>query len=140
MHIRLPGNNEKLQRNGDSQYIYQNELDKACFQHDRAFGDYKNFTIKTVSDKILCNEAFNVAKNHKNDEYRRDLSSMVYKFFNKKFASLTDKSPSGGAIKNDNKELAEQLYKRIIRKFEKRKVQSSLIDNVLGANLADIQL
>ena len=58
---------------------------------------------------------------------------MVYKFFDKNTASLVDKSTSGGTIKNEiisNKELAEKLHKPIIRKFNKRKVHSSFIDNI----------
>ena len=54
---------------------------------------------------------------------------MVYEFFDKKSALLADKYPSDGAIKNENisnKELAEELHKPIIRKFEKRKVYSPL--------------
>ena len=46
-------------------------------------------------------------------------------------------------MKNKNiskKKSAEELYKPIIRKFNKRKVHSPLIDNIWGANLADIQL
>ena len=43
----------KLKGTGDSRYIYQNELDKACFQHDMAFGDFKDLTRRTVFDKIL---------------------------------------------------------------------------------------
>ena len=39
-----------------------------------------------------------------------------------------------------NQELALKLHKPIIRKFEKRKVQSSYIDNIWGAGLATIQL
>ena len=68
---------------------------------------------------------------------------MVYKFFDKKSALLTDKSASGSGIKNENilnKELAEELHKPLIKKFKKRKVQTSFIDNIWGANLADMQL
>ena len=39
-----------------------------------------------------------------------------------------------------NKELAEELHKQIVRKFEKRKVHSSFIDNIWCTDLADIQL
>ena len=39
-----------------------------------------------------------------------------------------------------NQELALKLHKPIIRKFEKRKVESSYIDNIWGAGLAAIQL
>ena len=60
---------------------------------------------------------------------------MVYKFFNTK--------TSGGTVKNEimpTKELAEELQKPIIRKFEKRKVESSFIYNIWGADLAEMQL
>ena len=60
---------------------------------------------------------------------------MVYKFFVKK--------TSAKGIKNEficNKELAEKLHKPIIRKFNKRKVHSPFIDNIWGADLADMQL
>ena len=60
---------------------------------------------------------------------------MVYKFL--------DKSTSGSGIKNkiiSNKELPEELHKPIIRKFKKRKVHSSFIDNIWGADLADMQI
>ena len=62
----------------------QNELEKACFQHDMAYGDFKGLTRKAVSDKILCDKEFNIAKNLKYDGYQRRLASMVYKIFNKK--------------------------------------------------------
>ena len=69
-------------------------------------------------DKMLRDKAFNIAKNPKYDRYQRGLASMVYKFF--------DKKTSGSGIKNENisnKELAEDLHKTIIRKFNKRNVQ-----------------
>ena len=105
MHLRQPGftysvcrpftkNKERIQKfkiTGDSRYIYQNEIDKACFQHVMAHGDFKKLPRRTASDK------------------------------------------SGGGIKNEimpNKDLAEELNKPIIRKFEKRKVHSSYIDNI----------
>ena len=50
---------------------------------------------------------------------------------------------SGSCIKNENasdQQLTEELHKRIIRKFKKRKVQSPIIDNIWDADLADIQL
>ena len=48
----------------------------------------------------------------------------------------------GGAVKNEiveNKELAEELHKPFIRKFKKRKVQSSIINNIWRADLADMK-
>ena len=68
---------QKFKETGDSQYIYQNELDKACFQHDMAYGDFKDLTRITASDKTLRDEAFNIAKNPKYDASQRGLASMV---------------------------------------------------------------
>ena len=56
------------------------KLDKACFQHNMAYGDVKDLTRGTVSDTILRDKAFNNAKNPKYDEYQRRLASVVYKF------------------------------------------------------------
>ena len=95
MYLRQPGftysasgpltkNKQRIQKfkeTGDSQYLYQNKLNKVCFQHDIAYEDLKDLTRTTVSDKILCDKAFNIAKNPKYDWYRRVLASMVYKFF-----------------------------------------------------------
>ena len=83
----------------------------------------------------MCDKAFNIAKNLKHDGYQRGLALVVFKFF--------DKKTSGGAIENEvmsNKELAEELYKPVIRKFEEQKVWSPFIDNSWGADLADMQL
>ena len=100
-----------------------------------AYGDFKDLPTRTASDKILHNKAFNIAKNPKHDRYQKGLASMVYKSFDKKTA--------GGAVKNENisnKELAEELHRPIIRKSKKRKVHSPFIDNIWGADLADMQL
>ena len=100
-----------------------------------AYADFKDLTRTIASDKILCDKAFNIAKNPKYDSYRKGLASMVYKFF--------DKETAGSCIKNEsisNKELAEELQKPIIKKFKKRKVQSPFTDNIWGADLADMQL
>ena len=55
-------NIQKFKETKDSRYIYQNELDKECFQDDRAYGDFKDLTRKTASNKILRYKAFNVVK------------------------------------------------------------------------------
>ena len=68
---------------------------------------------------------------------------MVYKFFDKKSASLTDKSVSGSGVNiplEFNEQLAEELHKPIIRKFKKRTVYSRFKDNIWGADLADMKL
>ena len=72
---------------------------------------------------------------------------MVYKFFDKKSVSLADKSTAGSGAKHintklapQNQQLAEELHKPIIKKFEKRKVHAVFKDNIWGADLADMQL
>ena len=79
MHLRQRGftyaacgpftkNKERIQKfkeTGHSRFIYQIELDKACFQHDMAYGDFKDLTRRTASDKILHDKACNIGKNPK---------------------------------------------------------------------------
>ena len=101
----------------DSRYIYQNELDKARFQYDMAYGDFKDLNRRTVPHKILRDKAFDIAKNSKYDGYQRGLASVVYKCF--------DKKTSCGTVKNENisnKELAEELHKPVIKKLKKSKL------------------
>ena len=74
---------QKFKETGDTSYIYKNELDKACFQHDMAYGDFKDLKRRAASDKVLWDKAFNIAKNPKYNGYQRGLASMVYKFFDK---------------------------------------------------------
>ena len=125
---------QKFKESGDTSYIYMNELDKACFTHDAAYSDSKDVTKRTVADKILKNRAFDIAKGPKCDGYQRGLASMVYKFFDSKV------SGSGAKLIPENKQLANELHKPIIRKFEKRKVYSTFKDNIWGVDLADMQL
>ena len=75
---------KKFKETEDSRYVYQNELDKACFQNDLAYGDFKDLPKRTFADKILRDNKFNIAKDIKHDQYQCGISSMVYKFFNKK--------------------------------------------------------
>ena len=42
---------QKFKKTEDTRYIYRNELDKACFQHDMAYGDFENLARMTASDK-----------------------------------------------------------------------------------------
>ena len=95
MHLKQPGftysacgpftkNKQRIQKfmqTGDTNYIYKNELDKACFQHDMAYGKYKDLEKSTQSDKVLSDKAFEIASNPKYDRYQRGLASMVNKFF-----------------------------------------------------------
>ena len=108
-----------------------------------AYGDFKDFKKRTAADKVLRDTAFNIAKNPKDDGYQRGLTSMVYKCFDKKakgsgVTTLSNKS----AIKStpQNEQLADEPHKPIIRKFKKRKVYSVFKNNILTADLADMQL
>ena len=133
--------------------MFQNELDKPCFQHDMAYGDFKDLTRRTASDKILRDKAFNIAKNPKYNGYQRGLALMVYRFF--------DKKNSGSDIKNENisnkrplnlarvacvakvsdrrvsectQELAEELHKPNIKNLIKEKYNHLLL-TVSGAQI-----
>ena len=118
----------------DSRYVYKNEIDKACFQNDTVYGEFKDLAERTAVDKVLRNKAFNIAKDPKYDGYQRALASIVYKFYDKKTAG------SGIKSMQQNEQLAEEIHKPIIRKFKKRKVYSAFKDNIWGADLADMQL
>ena len=146
MHLRQPGftysacgpftkNKERIKKfmkAGNTDFIYKNELDKACFQHDLAYGKSKDLVKKTQSDNVLRDKAFKIASDPKYDGYQRGLASMVYKFF--------DKKSSGSGITNElNYQLANELHKPVIKKFKKRKVYSSFRDNIWGVDLADMQ-
>ena len=101
-------------------------MDKACFTHDAAYSDSKDLTKRTVADKILKYRAFIIAKDTKYDGYQRGLTSMVYKVFDKKSEG------SGAKLIPENEQLANELHKPIIRKFEKRRVYSIFKDNIWG--------
>ena len=119
------GRIRKFKEAGDTSYIYKNELGKACFRHDMAYGDFKDIARRTVSDKVLGNKAFNIAKNPKYDGYQRGIASMVYKFFDKK-----SKGSDVNILSEFNEELAEELHRRIIRNLKKRTVYSRFKDNM----------
>ena len=102
----------KFRETGDTNYIYKNKLDKACFQHDMAFGDFKDLARRKASDKVLRDKAFNIAKSPKYDGYQRGLASVVYKFF--------DRKTKGGGVNIQlafNEQLAKELHKPIIKFF-----------------------
>ena len=120
MHLKQPGfsysacgpftkNKERIERimqTGNTDSIYKNELDKACFQHDIAYGKTKDLMKRTQSDKVLKYKAFKIASNPKYDGYQRGLASMVYKFFDKK-------SKGSGIFANEpNYQLANELQKK----------------------------
>ena len=101
---------EKFMQTRNKNFIYKNELDKSCFQHDMAYGKTKDLVKRTQSDKVLKDKAIKIASDPKYDGYQRGLASMVYKFFDKK-------SSGSGIVNEPNYQLANELHKPIIRKF-----------------------
>ena len=102
---------------GNTDFIYKNKLDKACFQHNIAYGKSKDSAKRTQSDKVLRDKAFKIASDLRYDGYQRGLASMVYNFF--------DKKSSGSGIANEpNYQFPNELHKSIIKTFKKRNVYS----------------
>ena len=139
---------KEFKRIGDTRYIYRNDLDKACFQHDFAYADNKDLTNRTEANKVLKDKAYDIASNPEYDGYQRGLASMVYKFFDKKSTVEPTANPSslersslermGGGIASSSI-LANELHQPIIKKFDKRKVYSQFKDNIWGVDLVDMQ-
>ena len=127
---------KKFRQTGDTRYIYRNDLDKACFQHDSAYADNKDLINRTKADKVLKDKAYNIASNRKYDGHQRGLASMVYTFFDKK-------STGSGTVKSTAEPssliFADELNKPVITKFNKRKVYSQFKENIWGVDLADMQ-
>ena len=124
MHLKQPGftysvcgsftkNKERIEKfmqTGNTDYIYKNKLDRACFQHDMPYGKSRDLEKRAQSDKVLRNKVFKIVSNPNYDGYQRGLASMVYKFF--------DRKSSGSSITNEPKyQLADEIHKFIIIKF-----------------------
>ena len=123
MHLKQPGftygfacgsftkNKERFHKFKETEgisYIYKNERDKACFQHEMAYGDFKDLKRRTFSDKVLREKAFNIAKNPKYDGYQRRLVSMVINFLVK---SPHVVALMNNQLKNCTNQLLETLKK-----------------------------
>ena len=137
MHLKQPGftysacgpftkNKERIEKfmqTGNTDFVYKNELDKACFQHNIAYGKSKDLAKKTRSDKVLRDKTFKIGSNPKYDGYQRRLASMACKFF--------DKKSCGSGIANEpNYQLANESHKLMNQKFKERKLYSSFRDNI----------
>ena len=134
---------KKFKQTGDTRYIYRNELDKACFQHDSAYAHHKDLINRTKSDNVLRDKAYNIASNPEYDSYQRGLASMVYKFFDKRSMGSGTAKPSSlerivkdtaksSSLERSSLILADELHKPVIKKFNKRKVHSQFKDNMGG--------
>ena len=67
----------KFIQTGDTNYIYKNELDKACFPRDAAYSDFKDIKNRAAADKILRYKAYEIAKDPKYYGDQKGLASMV---------------------------------------------------------------
>ena len=134
MHLKQPGftysacgwftknkkRTKKFKETGDTRYIYKNEFDKSCFQHDMAYGDFKYLARRTASDEALRDKTFDIARNPKYNGYQRGIASIVYKFFHKKTTSKANPSNIGSGVNmqaepiqktyENNEKLAEELH------------------------------
>ena len=106
---------KKFMQTGDTNFIYKNELDKACFQHDMACRKTKYLVNKTQSDKVLKDKAFEIASDLKYNGYQRGLASMVYMFFDKKY--LVEVVWLLNQIINQQMKFINQLLENLKKKF-----------------------
>ena len=72
---------EKFMQTGNTGFIYGNELDKACFQHDMAYGKSKDLTKRIQSEKFLKDKAFTNASDPKYDGLSKSISFNGLQFF-----------------------------------------------------------
>ena len=109
---------QKLMQTGNTDSIYRNELDKACFQHDMAQGKSEDLVKRTQSDKDLKDKVFKIASDLKYDGYQRGLASMVYNFFDKMSKGIgIAASVANKSAYEPHYQFAYELHKPIIRKF-----------------------
>ena len=98
MHLKQPNfsygacgpfakNKERIQKfmqTGNTNYIHKNDLDKSCFQHNIAYGKFKDLAKRTQSDKVLRDKAFQIAEKKQNmmdikGDYLRWFASFLIK-------------------------------------------------------------
>ena len=84
----LTENKERIQKfmqTWNTDYIYKDYLDKACFQNDMGYGKQNDLTKRIQPDKCLRDKTFKIASNPNYDAYQRGLASIVFKFSKKKY-------------------------------------------------------
>ena len=121
---------QKFRETCNLKHSYRNELEKSCFAHDAAYCVSKGLARRTISDKVLKDRAYEIAKNCGYDGYQRALVSMVYKIFDKKT----------GPRASVNEQLDEELHKPVTERFKKRKVYARFRDNIWATDLVQMEL
>ena len=139
MHLKQPGftysacgwfarNKERIEKfmqTGTIDYIYKNDLNKDCFQHDLAYRKYKDLNKRTKSSEVLRDKGYEIASNPKYDGSQRGSASIVFQ--GSGVTTLGNKF----AIKSmPSQQLANELHKPFIKKFKRRSVYSSFKDNI----------
>ena len=61
---------QKFRKTGNLKYLHRNELDKTCFTFDAVYSDSKDLATRFISDKILKDKAYEIARNWRYDEYQ----------------------------------------------------------------------
>ena len=114
---------QKFREIDNLKHLDRNELDKGCFAHDAAYSDSKDLPKGTISEKILKDRTYEIARNRGYDGYQRALASMFYTFFDKKTGSginVTDKP--------------------VTKNFKRRKADARFKDNIWAADLVEMEL
>ena len=78
---------QKFREMGNLKHLHRNELDKACFAHYAVYSDSKDLAKRTISDKILKDRSYEIARNRNYYGYQKALASMVCRFLDKKTGS-----------------------------------------------------
>ena len=120
---------QKFREAGNLKDLYRNDLDKACFAHDAAYSNSKDLAKRTISDEILKDRVYEIARICNYDGYQRALASMVYKFFDKK-------TGVGISVKE---QLVEELHNPVIKKFKRKKVYARFKGFILAVDLAEME-
>ena len=120
----------EFMKDGRLSHIAKNKLDAACFKHDSAYNKYKDSINRRQFDIVLKYKALKIATDLKVNGYQRSLAATFYKFFN-------ERTKVSGI---ENKQLAQELQKPIIKNVKRRKVYSLFKDNIWGVDVADMSL
>ena len=129
----LAKNKERIQKFkeiGDLKYIYQNELDKACFQHNMASRNFKDLPRSTAAVNVLWDKAFNIDKNPKYEAYQRRLASAFW----------LDWVVLPIIITHTKKNQLTNYTSPLLENLKNEKKYSTFINNTWDADLADMQL
>ena len=119
---------QKFRETGSLRHLYRNELEKVCSAHNAASSENKDLAKRPISEKILKDRSYEIARNPGYDGYQSALGSMMYKFLNKKTGSWVRMTSK--ARLSVNEQLAEELHKLVTKKFRRRKVYGRFKDNI----------